>query len=293
MDCAPAALLPAQRYRLPDLLQDIRLLDLLELSGTTLQASRLLSMSQPTVSRRYRALARDFGLETNRRRLRGCCYGSTNTMRLLRLGCRTHRLEDGVARIGTDLLRQPLLDGLPWLLSSPPRFRAVASWLELVREGVLDGALISGLELDGVAELQIEELELVPLGGLQLLLAALATGQMDPCADRPPVLVPHRGVAAGLQRALQQQGLVLRSAGNGCHHTAAWVQRLGGGELAMTMADLDAGEAWPPLRRMALPQPLLDPLWLALPADWREQAVLATTVEQLRSHPGLVAQEGP
>ena len=34
-------------YRLPELLHDIRLLDLLELCGTTVQTSRLLQLSQP------------------------------------------------------------------------------------------------------------------------------------------------------------------------------------------------------------------------------------------------------
>ena len=53
---------PAHRYRLPALLQDIRLLDLLEISGTTLEAGRVCGLSQPTVSRRSRLLADDFGL---------------------------------------------------------------------------------------------------------------------------------------------------------------------------------------------------------------------------------------
>ena len=57
----------AEPYRVPALLQDIRLLDLLELSGSTVQASELLSLSQPTVSRRYRSLAQDFGLERDPR----------------------------------------------------------------------------------------------------------------------------------------------------------------------------------------------------------------------------------
>jgi hypothetical protein len=69
-------------------------------------------------------------------------------MRLLRLACRAHRLAAGVARIGSDLLHHPLLAGCPWLLPTPQRFRAAANWLELVRQGVLDGALISGLELE-------------------------------------------------------------------------------------------------------------------------------------------------
>jgi hypothetical protein len=100
---------PSEAYRIPELLQDIRLLDLLELSGSTVQASRLLSLSQPTVSRRYRLLAQDFGLQQAPRQLKRCCYGSTEAMRWLRLGCRAHRHAAGVARIGADLMHQPLL----------------------------------------------------------------------------------------------------------------------------------------------------------------------------------------
>jgi hypothetical protein len=76
---------PAHHYRPPNVLQDIRLLDLLELCGTTVQASRLLHVSQPTISRRYRNLAKDFSLVRNRRQLWGCGYGTSAAMRLLRL----------------------------------------------------------------------------------------------------------------------------------------------------------------------------------------------------------------
>lgn len=70
-DAVPRSTRP---YRVPDLLQDIRLLDLLELSGTTVQASALLNLSQPTVSRRYRLLAKDFGLQRHPRQLQGCRF---------------------------------------------------------------------------------------------------------------------------------------------------------------------------------------------------------------------------
>ncbi len=153
------------------LLQDIHLLDLLELSGTTLEASRLLKLSQPTVSRRYRALAADFALVQQRRTPSGCVYGTTPVLRLLRLGSRAHRLSAGVARLGSDLLLQPLLADCPWLLPSPPRFRRVESWCELVRQGVLDGAVVSGLELSDTADLECSGLDLLPLGEIPLTLA--------------------------------------------------------------------------------------------------------------------------
>ena len=114
MDLSAAAVpRSAHRYRLPALLQDIRLLDLLEISGTTFEVSRVCGLSQPTVSRRTRALAADFHLPLNRRSPLGCRYGTSRAMQLLRLGCRAHRLAAGVARLGADVILQPLLAVLP------------------------------------------------------------------------------------------------------------------------------------------------------------------------------------
>ena len=44
-------------YIPPQLLRDLHLLDVLELTGTTQLAGQWLAVSQPTVSRRYRRLA--------------------------------------------------------------------------------------------------------------------------------------------------------------------------------------------------------------------------------------------
>ena len=159
----------------------------------------------------------------DRRQLWGCGYGTSAAMRLLRLGCRAHRLAAGVARIGSDLLHHPLLAGCPWLLPTPQRFRAAANWLELVRQGVLDGALISGLELEEAEGLNHQELELLPLGQLPLALAfcpkapvlvGAVPGRPAPGGRVAEVLVPDRGVAPGLRRLLRELGLPLRSGGN-------------------------------------------------------------------------------
>ena len=51
MHLSPDALpRPAQHYRLPALLHDIRLLDLLELSGTTQEASRVSGVTPADIS---------------------------------------------------------------------------------------------------------------------------------------------------------------------------------------------------------------------------------------------------
>ncbi|MFZ0407907.1 MAG: hypothetical protein WAM11_07355 [Cyanobium sp.] len=300
----PPSLAQAHHYRLPELLHDIRLLDLLELCGTTVQASRLLWLSQPTISRRYRILAAEFGLVRDRRQLWGCGYGTSAAMRLLRLGCRAHRLAAGVARLGSDLLHHPLLAGCPWLLPTPQRFRAAANWLELVRQGVLDGALISGLELEEAEGLNHQELELLPLGQLPLALAFCPDAPVLVGAppDRPTpkgrapggrvaeVLVPDRGVAPGLRRLLRELGLPLRSGGNSLQTPDDWIGRIQGSPLALVVADREA-DTWACLQRWPLglgslghgPQASRphSPVWLALPADWQEHPVLRHTAREL------------
>lgn len=301
----PPSLAQAHHYRLPELLHDIRLLDLLELCGTTVQTSRLLQLSQPTISRRYRLLSEDFGLVRDRRQLWGCGYGTSAAMRLLRLGCRAHRLAAGVARIGSDLLHHPLLAGCPWLLPTPQRFRAAANWLELVRQGVLDGALISGLELEEAEGLNHQELELLPLGQLPLALAfcpkapvlvGAVPGRPAPGGRVAEVLVPDRGVAPGLRRLLRELGLPLRSGGNSLQTPDDWIGRIQGSPLALVVADREA-DTWASLQRWPLglgPQDsrLQSPVWLALPADWQEHRVLRHTARELGRMGGSQQLEG-
>ena len=277
----PPSLVQAPPYRLPKLLEDIRLLDLLELCGTTVRTSRLMQLSQPTISRRYRSLAADFGLVRDRRQLWGCGYGTSASMRLLRLGCRAHRLAAGKARIGSDLLHHPLLAGCPWLLPTPQRFRAAANWLELVRQGVLDGALISGLELEAAPGLNDQELELLPLGELPLALAfcpeapgLVSGGQVS------EVLVPDRGVAPGLWRLLQELGLSLRNGGNSLQTPDDWIGRIQGSTLALVVADREA-DTWAALQRWPLASGPHSPVWLVLPADWQQHPVLRHTAQEL------------
>jgi hypothetical protein len=284
----------AQHYRLPELLQDIRLLDLLELSGTTLHASGALSLSQPTVSRRYRALAKDFCLERDARQRGGCCFGTSATMRLLRLGCRAHRLAWGVARIGGDLLHQPLLTPFDWLLPSPPRFRAVEGWLELVRQGVLDGALISGLELNAAPPLDITDLDLLPMGQLPMVLAVHPPAPLGAGSDWPAVLVPHRGVAPGLQRALQKLGLRLQAVSSSRSTPQSWMQKLQSGSLAISANSAVLGpDGWGSgLQHLELPEPLMNPVMLVLPRRWSQQAVLEHTAVQLQGRLATRGQGG-
>jgi len=135
----------AKAYRAPRLLRDLRLLDALELTGTTQEAGRWLAVSQPTVSRRSRRLVEEFGMPP-RRQAKRLPQGSTVSLRQLRLAARWHRFEAGVAALATDPLHGWLLAELNGLLPVPQRFRCGHAWLDLVRSGVVDAALLSSLE---------------------------------------------------------------------------------------------------------------------------------------------------
>jgi hypothetical protein len=153
-----------------------------------------------------------------------------------------------------------------------------------VRQGVLDGALVSGLEFQGAGPPPASELELLPLGAVPLELA-LAGRQHRPDGAQPEVLVPNRVVAPALQRELQQRGFCLRIAGNSCHTPAQWLARLRQAGLAMPFPQVAPGDWWQELTQLPLPEPILVPLWLVVPQGWRRLAVLAHTAERLVSSP--------
>lgn len=278
---------PAGGYRPPDLLADIRLLDLLELCGSTRQTGEMLQVSQPTVSRRYRALARDFDLHPHTGP-QACRYGTTRTMHLLRLSCRCHRLEAGVARIGADLLHHGLLQELPGLLPTPVSFRSVPTWLELVRQGVLDGALLSGLELKEQSGWCADGLELHHLGSLPLALAWPATGTGSLGLGPDGVQVPERSVAPGLQRLLRQGGWTLRNVGAGGCTPQPWLHRLQRSGWAVPVAaTIDARRSWARSLRLLPLDAMASPVWLALPRQQPLPPPLASSLLRLQQHPAL------
>lgn len=142
------ASLAASAYRHPDLFDGLNTLDLMEICGSMAAAAGPLNLSQPTISRRYQQLCKDFGLE----KTSGHCmdrlrYGETESIRLLRNAFQSHRLAAGVLRIGVDPLRQSLLGNSRQLLAVPPHFRHARTLHRQVRSHILDGALLSSLEI--------------------------------------------------------------------------------------------------------------------------------------------------
>ena len=196
------------RYQLPQLLRDVLLLDLLELTGSTQQASRHLDLSQPTVSRRYQRLADDFALRRDQRLPWGRRFGSNGSIRHLRLAARSHRLACGMVALGCDLLHRPLFEGGEGLLLPPARFLTGHDWVHLVREGVVDAALVPELELESPPP----GVRVLVLGALPLVLLARAGGWDG------PVLAPPQEQAPGWEALLERAGLRLQRAPRQAQH---------------------------------------------------------------------------
>jgi hypothetical protein len=273
------------RYRTPALLSDIGVLDMLELNGTTSAASSFLHISQPTVSRRYRALAGDFGL-VQRRRHQQMRYGSTPAITHLRLSARSHRLEQGFARIGTDLFHQFLLANLPQVLPVPQHLRPAEHWADLVRLAVIDGAVLSSLELEQVKDPNAwRELRIYPLGSLHLEL--VADGGTE---DITQLLAPHRVLAPGLWQALKGQGLELHPVHSQHSGAQRWLQLLGQPSTAMAVpGPLLETSPWRDqgLRRCPGSTPIKEQLWLVLPEGEQHHNTLQAIAQAL--HLGLIA----
>ena len=135
---APAVIRP---YRVPPFLRDLVMLDLLEITGSTTATAQVLALSQPTVSRRYRALVRDLGLQRQRNGPVGQRFANAPWIPPLRRGVNHHRLSAGWLRLGS---RHSLHSH--W--SELPR----AQWVHLGREQQLDWRSLLQLELiDGIA----------------------------------------------------------------------------------------------------------------------------------------------
>jgi hypothetical protein len=132
------------RYRVPGALRDLVLVDLLELTGSTVATAEALAMSQPSVSRRYRGVASDLGLVRNNKKPVGRRFSDTAWMVQLRRGVNHHRLACGVLRIGSTPDCANSMSRCEW-----------AEWVALGRQQREEWPLLLQLEiLDAVAFLE-------------------------------------------------------------------------------------------------------------------------------------------
>jgi hypothetical protein len=273
---------PADNYAPPTPLQDLYILDLLELAGSQCRAGAALSMHQSTVCRSLQLMKTEFRLEPSSITV-VCRYGHNSCLHYLRLASREHRLMEGLLRIGTDVLHQCLLRGMAGIQQVPSRFRQDQHWAELVRHGLLDGAVVSSMSFDSKRTSAQgpawDGLTALPLG--QLGLQLVATRQ-----DTRRVLVPQERVMPMLHQAVVWHGFSVEKQPVACQEPAAWLKRAKDRQLAIPICSGLLGPDWLESHNlMPLPdQPaLIEQLWLLLPRGMDKSQTARQCLRQLRS----------
>ncbi len=268
-------------YAPPTPLEDLHILDYLELAGSQFRAGEALCMHQSTVCRSLQLMQSQFHLEP--RQGSGVCrYGNNACLHYLRMACREHRLMKGLLRIGTDALHQILLRDLAGVQQVPPHFRNAAHWAELVRHGLLDGAIVSSFcmeerLLSGQSP-RLEGLVALSLGQVSLLLVA-------PAATARRVLLPRKAAAPLLHQTLLRQGYNLEQQPAACREPEAWVKRCKDRLLALPVCPTLLPQTWlesKSLQPLAEQPVLVEHLWLLLPQGQSGSAVARNTVTGLR-----------
>ncbi len=251
-------------YRPPSALEHLHVLDLLELTESQDRAAAALEVHQSTVSRSLQLMRRQFKL-VPRLKQRVCRHGHNACVQYLRLAYREHRLMEGLLRIGTDPLHQGLLVGMDVVQQVPAQFRSSEQWAELVRVGLLDGAIMSSFSLqrplpadgrplwDGLAVLPLGQL------AMQLVAAALQTRG---------VLLPRKLATPLLHQILLRQGWEVMQQPIACQEPAAWLKRARDRQLAIPICSELVGTSWLAannLKALTEQPQLVEQLWLLLP----------------------------
>ena len=314
------ATLAATTYRRPELFDGLNTLDLMELCGSMTAAAGPLNLSQPTISRRHQKISRDFGLHKSTRHFIDVLhYGETESIRLLRRAFQSHRLGSGFLRIGTDPLRQGLIEGTRQVLPVPSQFRHASCLHRLVESSILDGALLSSLEIEALLSERPQELDqlevveqvsgsipaahlsgprlcrnpsqewdgcqLVPLGCWQLGLVVPAGVRVLP-PRWTEVIVPPLACAPGLASAVRQQQWMVKQVPQDLNGLC-WQQGLEAQQLpCMATPSWFAGLGGraPGLRWLELASPILEQIWLLVsPSAWTQYSVLAELAETIEA----------
>jgi hypothetical protein len=272
---------PVSSYAPPTALEDLHILDFLELAGSQAKAGAALAMHQSTVCRSVQLMQLQFRL-VPRQGSSVCRHGHNTCLQHLRLAYREHRLMEGLLRIGTDVLHQRLLQGLAGIQQVPARCRQAEHWAELVRHGLLDGALLSSFCMERrLLSGQLphwDGLVVLPLGQLRLQLVATA-------ATSRRVLLPRKAVAPLLHQAVAAQGYGVEQQPAACQEAEAWIKRARDRQLALPISPELVAQSW--LERHGL-QPLVDQpllveqLWLLLPQGAASGSAAREVVRALR-----------
>jgi len=260
----------ARPYSPPTQLEDIHILDLLELAGSQSKAAQSLALHQSTVCRSAALMGEQFRLQP-RPGASVLRYGTNESLQLLRLSYRAHRMMDGQLRIATDPQHQPLLAGMLSVQAVPPKFRHSGEWAQLLSQALIDGAIVSSWchhrRVSASRPPNWPGLMTVPLGALPLQLFIAATSSAEYLLPRR-VLLPCRSAMPLLHEALAWHGFQLEEQPLSCHDLPAWLKRMRDRQLALLLCQGLLEPGWIETQCLMLhPEqpPLLEQLWLLVP----------------------------
>jgi hypothetical protein len=190
---------------------------------------------------------------------------------------------EGVLRLGSDALHHSLISRLSNVQQVPPRFRSAEQWAQLIRHGLLDGALLSSLGLEqrllSGQTPRWDGLAAKPLGTVALQLVATS-----PTAKR--VLLPNKATTPLLHQTLDWHGLKIETQPSASQEPAAWLKRARDRGAALPICTALAGEPWLATNGLVALQeqpPLVEQLWLLLPEGTANNNAARQLLRQLRS----------
>jgi hypothetical protein len=285
-------LLAAPRYRVPELLRGVEVLNLLEITRSQRITSEALGLHQSSVSRILQGLRQQLGL------VPGCCehlaYGDAPSLWHLRQAVRAHRIEGGWLQLLADPLHHGLLRPSPGLLPAPAAWLGVERLADLVQHAVLDGGLVSSLAWGPAATPALGP----PPGGDGVCwfeLAELPLWLVSPLPTARTVLVPPAGVAPRLHRELGRRGLGLQEWGTSGQEARSWLRRARRQGLALPLCLALLPPGWLASQGWCLlpdQDPLPQRLWLLMGADL-PAALRERCLRHLRRRCAAFAGRGP
>lgn len=260
----------APRYRVPELLRAVEVLNLLEITRSQRVTSEVLGLHQSSVSRILQGLRQQLGL------VPGSCerlpYGDAPSLWHLRQAVRAHRIEGGWLQLVADPLHHGLLRPAPGLLPGPAAWLGVERLADLVRHAVLDGGLVSSLAWGPAATAALGPPP-SGYGGCWFELAELPLWLVSPLPTARTVLVPPAYAAPRLHHELGLRELALQEWGTSGQAPRSWLRRARHHGLALPLCLALLPPGW--LARQGwclLPDqdPLPQRLWLLMGADLPE-----------------------
>jgi hypothetical protein len=194
-----------------------------------------------------------------------CHYGGNESLHLLRLAYRAHRLIDGRLRIATDALHQPLLRDTSRLQTVPPRFRSSDEWAFLVAQALIDGAIYSSFCHDRTSSkdssCQWEGVIIVPLGILPLHLISTESSSQR-------VMLPSYMMISLLHQAISWHGYQLEQQPEECQEMNDLLNHIRNQPSAIPLSLGLLSSDWLQCHQLELLEghpPLYEQLWLILP----------------------------